>query len=272
MLITRPWVRALLWFRQYYGHKCLQEYIVPHFMMTSSNENFCRVTGPLCCTGHRWIPRTQRPVARSFDVFFDLRLNKRLSKQSWGWWFHIPSCSLWCHSNVDGFVQDCINSIAKAMELLLSCTKPSIYALVFIWSNGDESTVNRSCQWIDRPFAEGMEPVIFELFTWVTTGTCAIDGPANKSKLLVASPMSLWLFWWPPTGSSMIMVVVMLLIYSVLHCLYSVGNKITTTTIRIRWIYIDTHTYICIYICIAHYNAYLHDWVWIHSSHVAYLN
>ena len=28
----------------------------------------------------------QKPVTRSFDVFFDLRLNKRLSKQSWGWW------------------------------------------------------------------------------------------------------------------------------------------------------------------------------------------
>ena len=25
----------------------------------------------------------QRPVTRSFEVFFDLRLNKRLSKQSW---------------------------------------------------------------------------------------------------------------------------------------------------------------------------------------------
>ena len=30
---------------------------------------------------------TQRPVTRSFDVFFDLRLTKRLGKQSWGWWF-----------------------------------------------------------------------------------------------------------------------------------------------------------------------------------------
>ena len=28
----------------------------------------------------------QRPVTRSFDVFFDPRLNKRLSKQWWGWW------------------------------------------------------------------------------------------------------------------------------------------------------------------------------------------
>ena len=38
-----------------------------------------------------------RPVTRSFDVFFDLRLNKRLSKQSWGWWFETPLCSLWRH-------------------------------------------------------------------------------------------------------------------------------------------------------------------------------
>ena len=26
----------------------------------------------------------QKPATRSFDVFFDLRLNKGLSKQSWG--------------------------------------------------------------------------------------------------------------------------------------------------------------------------------------------
>ena len=42
---------------------------------------------------------TQRPVTRSFDVFFDLSLNKRLSKQSWGWWFEVPSRSLWRHPN-----------------------------------------------------------------------------------------------------------------------------------------------------------------------------
>ena len=39
----------------------------------------------------------QRPVARSFDVFFDLRLNKQLSKQSWGGWFETLSCPLWRH-------------------------------------------------------------------------------------------------------------------------------------------------------------------------------
>ena len=42
----------------------------------------------------------QRPVTRSFDVFFDLHLNKRLSKQWWGWWFEMPSHPLWCQWNV----------------------------------------------------------------------------------------------------------------------------------------------------------------------------
>ena len=42
----------------------------------------------------------QRPVTRSFDAFFDLHLNKGLSKQSWGWWFEMPSRSLWRQCNV----------------------------------------------------------------------------------------------------------------------------------------------------------------------------
>ena len=42
---------------------------------------------------------SQRPVTRSFDVFIDLRMNKWLSEQSWGWWFEMPSRSLWRHCN-----------------------------------------------------------------------------------------------------------------------------------------------------------------------------
>ena len=42
----------------------------------------------------------QRPITRSFDVFVDLRRNKRLSKHWWGWWFETQSCSLWRHCNV----------------------------------------------------------------------------------------------------------------------------------------------------------------------------
>ena len=42
---------------------------------------------------------TQRPVTRSLDVFFDLRLKKRLSKSSRLWSFKTPSRSLWRHCN-----------------------------------------------------------------------------------------------------------------------------------------------------------------------------
>ena len=33
-------------------------------------------------------------------LFFDLRLNKQLNKQSWSWWFETLSRSLWRHCNV----------------------------------------------------------------------------------------------------------------------------------------------------------------------------
>ena len=41
----------------------------------------------------------QRPVTRSFDVFFDLRQIERLSKHSRGWWFETPSIPLCRHCN-----------------------------------------------------------------------------------------------------------------------------------------------------------------------------
>ena len=61
-------------------------------MMTSPNGKFSALLA--ICAWHS--PFTgefpaQRPVTRSFDVFFDLLLNKRLSKQWWSWWFEKPS-------------------------------------------------------------------------------------------------------------------------------------------------------------------------------------
>ena len=52
-----------------------------------------------CVRGIYRSPVTQRPVTRSFDVFFGLPLNRRLSKQWRGWWFETPLCPLWRHSN-----------------------------------------------------------------------------------------------------------------------------------------------------------------------------
>ena len=57
-------------------------------------------------------PRYWRPVTQSFDVFFDLRLDGRLSKHSCGWWLETPSCPLWCQSNDCGIneAEQCIIS------------------------------------------------------------------------------------------------------------------------------------------------------------------
>ena len=87
-------------------------------MMTSSNGNIFRVTGHLCeeFTGPRWIPR-QRPVTQSFDVFVVLRLNKRLSKQSWGWWFETLSRPLWRHRN-ENYHKRCMRNIVQQLRLL----------------------------------------------------------------------------------------------------------------------------------------------------------
>ena len=63
-----------------------------------SNGNIFHVTGPLCwvITGHRWIP-SQGPERRSFGIFLDLCINKRLSKQSRRQWFETQSRSLIRH-------------------------------------------------------------------------------------------------------------------------------------------------------------------------------
>ena len=47
----------------------------------------------------------QRPMIRSFDIFFNLRLNKRLSKQSLWWWFETPSRSSCSQCNTDSDLQ-----------------------------------------------------------------------------------------------------------------------------------------------------------------------
>ena len=67
-------------------------------LMTSSNGNIFRVTGPSWgdspVTGEF---HAQRSATRSFDVFFDLSLNKWLRKRPRCRWLETPSCSSWRH-------------------------------------------------------------------------------------------------------------------------------------------------------------------------------
>ena len=66
---------------------------------------------------------SQRPVTQSFDVFFDLHLDKQLSKQLWGWWFETPSCPLWHHRS------DILNSQKTSPYLTLTWKESTVSIL-----------------------------------------------------------------------------------------------------------------------------------------------
>ena len=84
------------------------------------------------CAGNSPVPgefHAQRPVTQSFDVFFDLRLNIRLSKQSSGRWFETLSPPLFRHCN--GYAR---RSTFASTELLYTYNR--------IWTCGLTTTVN----------------------------------------------------------------------------------------------------------------------------------
>ena len=100
----------------------------------------------------------QRPVARSFNVFFDLCLNKRLNKQSRHRWFETPSGSLWRHCKVNAS--------------LSSFESSYMYVYFFIWLHSRSyksktflplyfSTVR--CKQNGQRFADGIFKCIFVL-------------------------------------------------------------------------------------------------------------
>ena len=114
MAIIPTLVLVLAWYRQatnLYLNKCwpisMSPYVatLPRWVNRRRKSNMSyhddvikwnifRVTGHLCGEF-----TAQGPVTRSFDVFFDQRLNKRLNKHSWGWWFETLSRPLGRHCN-----------------------------------------------------------------------------------------------------------------------------------------------------------------------------
>ena len=92
------------------------------------------------CAGNSPVPGefpTQRPVTRSFDVFYDLRLNKRLSKQSWGWWFETLSRPLWRHRNVLFISCDVDTRVRLAVSSFwISFDNPSMWELFNLLYSG----------------------------------------------------------------------------------------------------------------------------------------
>ena len=94
------------------------------------------------CAGNSSVPSefpTQWPVTRGFDVFFDLRPNKRLSKLSWGWWFETLSCSLWLWRHCN----ECSISIKIADALAPFLASSSTVMLLIARMNGSLTSTRK---------------------------------------------------------------------------------------------------------------------------------
>ena len=98
-------------------------------------KHFFLVTGPLWgeFIGHRWNPLTKASEAEPW-CFFNLRLNKRLSKQSWGWWFETLR-SLWRHCNES--YHEHIGALTARSTCLnsVSCVFPIYHLPPCIWGS-----------------------------------------------------------------------------------------------------------------------------------------
>ena len=136
------------------------------------------------CVGNTRVPgefQTQRPVTRSFDGFFDLRLNKRLSKQCWGWWFETLSCPLWRHCNdyprvISNHDTDCSSHRN--------------------WHCG-QNVHGELSQY------HGRQELVYSMWTikWMLSDEARIQDISNNGKDYMRS-ISPWLLWWMMRGVS----------------------------------------------------------------------
>ena len=185
----------------------------------------------------------QRSVTRSFDVFFDLCLNKGLSKQSWGWWFETLPHPLWRHFNV-------------YFCLLHLCHRQ---CFMFFHLAGRESRMHNESTNI-YCMAMRFHQKKSDSFRMVSVETTALQKTAFMRLIWAISLKQSQktrnlLFWLPGRWASGFsgdhqqdhQCLWFLSCYNVTHlfcphCLYSVGNKITTTLwVRYRqWISIDS--------------------------------
>ena len=96
----KSWIAIVTWQKTCVNLQSVRYLLVTYRWWRHQTETFFPLLA--LCEGN--IPvaggfPSQRPVTRNFDVFLDLRLNKRLNKQSRPRWFETPSHSLWRNCN-----------------------------------------------------------------------------------------------------------------------------------------------------------------------------
>ena len=195
--ITRPqWVKwhvvnslsnALSWLRKFVHN------FVPIVLLTISPwwrhqmETFSALLA--ICARNSPVPGefpAQRPVTRSFNVFFDLCLNKRMSKQSWGWWFEMLPCPLWRHCNA---VFLCLQSILQKLHWLSNCSPESrSHKLVinYFFSFQAMASWRSFCRWVWRlPFPSLWVVSSFSSYASSVSSVVAANVCANRTQTRV---------------------------------------------------------------------------------------
>ena len=104
--------------------------------MTSSNGNI--FTSLALCEGNPPVTGgfpSQRPVTRNFDAFFDLRQNKRVSRQSKRRWLETPSRSLWRHCKLVSWQRDLIiQDVVHPLQMWFVRSKSGLLILTAVCS------------------------------------------------------------------------------------------------------------------------------------------
>ena len=132
---------------------------------------------------------SQRPVTKSFDVFFDLHLNKRLSKQLRRRWFETLLCSLWRHCNVNS--TPCSQALAIGLKMRnISRPWPNL-------SSSEGSQDISACQISGHchVFAIKYGNHTFEMFHWVKMPPKLVKSTDHDQNLIRWSGYSsIWYF------------------------------------------------------------------------------
>ena len=152
---------------------------------------------------------SKRSETQRFDVFFDRRLNKRSSKQSWGWWFETPSRPLWrhcnetphnrlaCESDVWGACFEYkfwfmlyLSHYSAACHIMLYWTAlsryPAIYGICWRWTH-----------WLMLYLIVILREVIFKLFCVISGWGSSCEIALRWSHITLSMLSYLWYRqWW----------------------------------------------------------------------------
>ena len=140
----------------------------------------------------------KRPVTRSFDVFFDLCLNKRLSKQPWAWWSETPWRPLWRHCNGNDFEGA---GKPRSSAIISGCDKIRASTVTLHVASGEmdiKAKPKMSGTWTDSVIYWNITTPIFSLFShlkplFVEPINLYFHIPLKQSRLFLSNCVSIFM-------------------------------------------------------------------------------